>query len=179
VGARAGLNLDCAAAGPSDADSMKGGNCHQLNCFPVRASKHAKAHLEPDLRHETEDQHDRSGETNEVRTHLDFSSAQPNRPADFLAHGSRWKAGLREEVRWLVKAPPQPEVVPTWARSAWSTADWWGVVSVRVLFFFAGGGGSGDGVPSLCFSLTCRVFSAPSAPLGLTSISVSATFPIP
>jgi hypothetical protein len=53
---------------------------------------------------------------------------------------------------------------------------------VRVLFFFVGGGrGVGVGwgeAPSPRLSLTCRVFSAPSGPLGPTSISVSAAFPI-
>jgi hypothetical protein len=28
-------------------------------------------------------------------THLDLSSTQPNRPTDFFAHGSGWKAGLK------------------------------------------------------------------------------------
>jgi hypothetical protein len=32
----------------------------------------------------------------------------------------------------------------TCASSAWSTADWWGVVSVRVRFFFSGATGGGE-----------------------------------
>ena len=55
-------------------------------------------------------------------------------------------------------------------------------MSVRVLFFFVGGGrGVGVGwgeAPSPRLSLTCRVFSAPRGPLDPTSISVSAAFPI-
>jgi hypothetical protein len=54
---------------------------------------------------------------------------------------------------------------------------------VRVLFFFVvGSGGSGGGwesAPSPRLSLAaCRVFSAPGGPLGPTSISMSATFPM-
>jgi hypothetical protein len=77
--------------------------------------------------------------------------------------------------------PPESEPL-TWARRPWSTADWWGVVSVRVLFFFVGGGSGGVAAwgeaPSPRLSLTCRVFSAPIGPLCPTSISVSAAFPI-
>lgn len=50
-------------------------------------------------------------------------------------------------------------------------------MSVRVLFFFAGGW-DGGGSLSLRFSPVCRAFSAPEALLGLgASISVSAACP--
>jgi hypothetical protein len=68
----------------------------------------------------------------------------------------------------------------TWASRAWSAADCWGVVSVRVLFFFTGGGGcggaEGDALWLSIFSLTRRVFWAFDAPLCPTSLSVSKPF---
>lgn len=42
------LNLDCAAAEPSDADSMKG-KCHQVNCS-LRVQYHDTTRLKPDLK---------------------------------------------------------------------------------------------------------------------------------
>lgn len=94
VGAQAQLNLDCAAAEPSDADSMKGKE-HQ-NCS-LCVQEHATTCLKPDLRTGQIDIKDQGGMRDKERrsTHLDLSSAQPNRPANFLAHSGCRKTGLK------------------------------------------------------------------------------------
>jgi len=100
VGARAQLNLDCAAAEPSDADSMKGEE-YQENCS-LCVQEHATTCLKPDLKAGQIDIKDQGGvKRDEGRrsTHLDLSSAQPNRPANFLAHGGCRKTRLKMAFR--------------------------------------------------------------------------------
>jgi len=109
VGARAQLNLDCAGAEPSDVDSMKRKE-HQEICS-LCVQEHATTHLKPDLKAGQIDIKDQGGvkrDTGRRSTHLDLSSAQPNRPANFLAHSGCRKTRLKNMLAELAKIPPRP-----------------------------------------------------------------------
>jgi hypothetical protein len=78
------------------------GKCHQVNCS-LRVQYHDTTRLKPDLKVARQiDMMDqgrvKKGQKGSRSTYLDFSSAQPNRPANFLAHGGCRKAGLKIET---------------------------------------------------------------------------------
>jgi hypothetical protein len=111
----------------------------------IRASETAWSCLEPDLR--------KTIARGQVRvrrsvrgkgTCLHFARAEADGAADLLTHRGRRKARLEErgpgrDARQQLAA--QRGKARTCASSAWRTAAWCGVVSVRVRFFFGGGGG--------------------------------------
>jgi len=79
-------------------------------------------------------------------TCLHFAGAQTDWPTYFFSHSCGREAWLNTILSEpILEKQCNETVVRTWANSAWRTAAWWGVVRVRVRFFFTDALSDGGG----------------------------------